>query len=128
MNELILAFLKSNDTVTASPCYDRIFLDAWLPDGYKKSSGAAIVFRPRGGAGVDNFIAKSQIYEFRSFSQSKDEAFEVSAAIFTAMSLATYPNSGQQFYPRVVSDDDLTRSEGGWYVVTQQFSLSMVVC
>lgn len=123
-----MTFLKSNDTVTASPCYDRVFLDAWLPDGYKKSSGAAIVFRPRGGAGQDNFIIKSQVYEFRSFAESINNAFEVDNALFTVMELTTYPNSGLEFYTRVVSGSDLSRSEGGWYVVSQQFTISMVVC
>jgi len=131
----ILAYLKDNSDILNSPSSDRVFVDTWLPNKYPRSSGAAIVFRPRGGAGQDNFIIESVIYEFRAFappdpgSNKTESVFLVAEAIFKAMqAIANNPQSGQSWHPRVITGTDLVQEDGGWYVVNQQFQISQVRC
>lgn len=127
ITDAIKSYLLASETIQASPVYNRIYVDHWLPDGYKRSSGAAMVLRPRGGAGANSFIMMSSIFEFRCFAETADIAFEADNALFTVMQ-ELWENPQTTIYPTVISSSDLSRSEGGFYVVSQQFQISMVNC
>ncbi len=129
LRDKVLEYLLSQELILSSPCYNRVYIDTWLPIDYSRSSGAAIVFRPRGGAGEDNFIVNSLAFEFRCFSPNKNDttdAFAMSDALKAAFELKTYPNA--DFYPRILSGEDLTRDEQNWYVVSILFQISEVEC
>jgi len=135
MEDLILNFLLADTDLLASPCYNRQYIDTWMPKGYKRSNGACLVIRPIGGAGVDNFVIESQQYECRAFAppiesnkNRASDALEIGKQLHVALEKATYPDTGLQFYVRAISSPDLTREEGGWFVVTLIYEFHRVIC
>ena len=127
----IHTYLLADTDLTSSPCSTRIYIDVWIPDGYKattnKTFQPVLVMNPRGGRGVPNWAIESQFVVFSSFAPSKDDAFSIDDALRDVLRKTHNPSNNTSFYALQTVSPALLREEGGLYVVTSSYECAMVV-
>lgn len=115
------------DSGVAALVSTRIYLDNWLPDGYKIADGACIVLAPRGGAGSTHYVISDQTFVFRVFAETMTTAFQIDDAIFGAFKKTNNPANNSAFYAKDTVSPSLGREAGGLYVVSSSFAIAEVL-
>lgn len=126
----IQTYLLADTVITSSPCSNRVYIDVWIPDGYKATKGnfqAVLVMNPRGGRGVPHYAIESQFIVFSSFAQTITDAFSIDDALRDVLRKTHNPANATSFYALQTVSPALLREEGGLYVVTSSYECSKVV-
>lgn len=126
----VQAHLIANSTFTdASPCHNRIYVDVWLPKGYKFDvSGAALVITPQGGTPLAGQAVDLSSIRFRAFSDTVADSMSIIELLNTELFEQTHADSSEQWYPQLVESVRLFREAGGLFVAEETWDISKVRC
>ena len=130
IHEDVQAHLIANTTFTnAAPSFNRIYVDTWLPTGYKYDvSGAALVMTPQGGTPLTGRAVDLSTIRFRAFSGTVEDSMSIIELLNIELFEQTHADSSEQWYPQLVESVRLFREAGGLFVTEELWDISKVRC